>query len=365
MTGEQGFSGAPVLKTNETEAAITEEAMQVTDQQIPKPTWPRDTSRSPGAGRAKLGALARDMVLRFGMVWVLIALALLANALYPGFFAPGNLNNMVGQVAPVGIIALGMTYVIVAGGFDLSVGAIFAGATVFYASFSNHMPLWAAFACTVLIAIVAGTFNGLIITRVKVNPFIATLATSSLFGGATYLYSNATPIVSNNGGFQTLGTGKWAGIWISIYVLVALLIVAAIVLSRTTYGRSIFAIGGNQEAARLAGMRTDAIRVSTFMITGACAAVAGMIVASQTGVGQANVGSTVTLDSIAIVIIGGTSLMGGEGAIWRTAVGILIWGTINNLFSSLALSTSAQLLMQGAIVLVAVALDSFSTRRRG
>ena len=329
---------------------------------VPHATAP--APEQPGQGRPALAARTRDLGVRFGMVWVLIALAILSNILYPGFFEPGNLNNMIGEVAPVGIVAVGMTFVIIAGGFDLSVGAVFAVASVTYAGLGNHMPLALAFLCTCLLGILAGSVNGLVIARLKVNPFIATLATASLFSGFGFLVSHSNPIISTAGNFSQLGTGKWVGIWISTYFLIAFLAVGGFVLARTTYGRSVYAVGGNGEAARLAGMRTGWLRMSTFMITGLSAAVAGMIVASQTGVGQADIGSNITLDSIAIVIVGGTALMGGEGAMWRTIIGVLIWGTITNLFSSLALSTSAQLLLQGAILLVAVSLDSFARSNR-
>ncbi|MHB8695514.1 MAG: ABC transporter permease [Solirubrobacteraceae bacterium] len=310
-----------------------------------------------------LRSKARDQMFRFGMVWVLIALAIVANTQYSGFFDPGNINNLISQVAPVGIVAVGMTFVIIGGGFDLSVGAVFALAGVAYAGLGNHMALPFAFLLTAGIGLAAGAINGLAVTILRVNAFIATLASASLFSGLAYMLS-ANPIINNASDFSNLGTGKWGGIWIASYVLAGFVAVAAVVLARTTYGRSIYALGGNPEAARLAGMRTSVLRVSTFMITGLCAAVAGMIVASQVGVGQANVGSDITLNSIAIVIIGGTSLMGGEGAMWRTIIGVLIWGTITNLFSSLALSTSAQLLLEGAILLAAVSMDSYARRKR-
>ncbi|MEE3853007.1 ABC transporter permease [Gordonia sp. LSe1-13] len=316
------------------------------------------------SGKSPLMAAARNLLVRHGMVLVLLLLVVVSAILYPGFLSPGNLNNLLDQVAPVGIVAVGMTYVIIARGFDLSVAAIFAGAAVFYASFSNSMPLWVAFVATVLLAVVCGLCNGFVITFIKVNPLIATLATASLISGVTYLYSNSTPVVSENPGFSALGTGQWGGIWISIYLLAALVLVAGIILARTPYGRSLYAVGGNEEAARLAGMRVRWIKISTFVITGVCAAVAGMLIASKTGVGQANIGSTVALDAIAIVIIGGTSLLGGEGSVWRTVTGILIWGTVTNLLSSLALDTSAQLLMTGGIFLIAVSIDSLARRGR-
>jgi ribose transport system permease protein len=302
--------------------------------------------------------------LRFGMVWVLILFAIVASILYAGFLAPANINNMVAQVAPVGIVALGMTFVIIGGGFDLSVAAIYAASSVAYASLSNNMGLVPAFVLTVLLGVSCGIINGAVITYVRVNPFIATLSTASLFSGATYMYSKNLPTTSTNPGFGTMGSDKWGPVWISVFVLVGLAALASLVLSRTTYGRAVYAVGGNAEAARLAGLRIKAITVSTYTLTGACAAVAGMITASQIGVGQPTLGSTITLDAIAIVIIGGTSLMGGEGSIWRTVVGLGIWAMINNLFASLAISTGARLLMVGGIVLFAVAMDSLSRAAR-
>lgn len=309
-------------------------------------------------------ARAKNILVGYGMIWVMILFAIVASIVYPGFLAPANLNNMFSQVAPVGIVAIGMTYVIIAGGFDLSVAAIFAGATVSYASFANHVPLWLAFALTVVVGLLCGVINGVVITAIRVNPFIATLSTSSLFAGATYLYSRNLPILVDDPAFGGLGGGTIGEIWISIFVLLLIVIIAAVVLSRTTFGRAIYAVGGNQEAARLSGIRVNAIKVSSYMITGACAAVAGMITASQIGVGQPTLGANITLDSIAIVIVGGTSLMGGEGSIWRTVIGLSIWAMINNLFSSLAFSTGARFLAVGAIVLGAVALDTWSRQAR-
>jgi ribose transport system permease protein len=363
----------------ETRSTMTDTALKVNTSTSDVPPTHKTANETPehraepsgptGRGSALIARLKGGQswtafLLRYGMVWVLIALTIFANSLYSGFFTFGNLSNMVSQVGPTGIVAVGMTYAIICGGFDLSVTAVFAGAAVVYATLSNDMPLVPAFACTVVLGVLCGIINGLVVTRLKVNAFIATLGTASLFGGATLLYSHAAPVLSNRSGFETLGTGKWGGVWISVYVLGAFVVAFGVVLARTAYGRSVYAVGGNMEAARLAGMRINVIRVSTFAITSMCAAVGGMIVASQTSVGQANIGPTVTLDSIAIVIIGGTSLLGGEGAMWRTVVGILIWGTTNNVFASLALDTSTQLLIQGGILILAVAFDSLARQGR-
>jgi len=315
-----------------------------------------------GPGRTT-GDLARSFMLRYAIVVVLIALAIVSDILYPGFFEIGNLRNILSQNAPVGLVAIGMTFVMIAGGFDLSVSAVFALGGVLFASFSGHMPILLALLLVLAIGVVAGAINGAIITRLQVNPFVATLGSASVFSGLAYLYSHSTPIVPTKSSFLNLGTNNFLGVPISILIFFAVFAIGAVVLAKSVYGRSVFAVGGNAEAARLAGIRVGTIRFSTYMLTGFCAALAGMIIASRTGVGQADVGANITLDSIAMVIIGGTSLLGGEGAMWRTLVGILILATINNLFDALALDTAAQQLVKGVIVIGAVALDSYTRRR--
>jgi ribose transport system permease protein len=306
----------------------------------------------------------QTVVLHYIMVWIMVVLAIVSDILYPGFFAWGNIKNILSQNAPEGMVALGMTFVIIAGGFDLSVGALFAGGGVMYASWANHLPLAIAFLATCAAGMLAGGVNGLIVTKLKVNAFVATLGTASLFGGGVLLFANSQPIQATKNSFQTFGSNDLAGVPIVVWVLAAAAIVCAVLLARTVYGRSVYAIGGNSEAARLAGIRVDSIRASTYVLTGLCAGVAGMMLASRTGVGQPDVGTNVTLDSIAIVIIGGTSLLGGEGAIWRTVVGLLILGTINNLFDSLGWQTPAQEIVKGAIVIGAVSIDVLVRRRR-
>jgi ribose transport system permease protein len=307
---------------------------------------------------------ARDIGLRFVMVWVLVALVIVSNIFYPGFFETGNLLNILSQNAAVGLVAVAMTFVIIAGGFDLSVAAMSAAGGVAFASFSNNMPIGIAVILVLLVGAVAGAVNGLIVTRLKVNPFIATLGTSSLFAGGTALYANSSPITGTSKNFGYLGTEHWLGVPVNVWLLAAVLGLGALVLAKTVYGRTIYAVGGNREAARLAGMRVDLARASTFVLAGVCSVIGGMVVASITGVGQAGTTPEVTLNSIAIVIIGGTSLLGGEGAMWRTLVGLLIFGTINNLFQSLAWPTATQQVVLGAIVLGAVSLDAYTRSRR-
>jgi ribose transport system permease protein len=299
-----------------------------------------------------------------GMVWLLIVLLIAAHFAYPGFFEWGNIRNVLAQNAPVGIIAVGMTFVMIAGGFDLSVGAIYASGAVFFADMAPRMPIVAALGLTLVLGLAMGAINGVVITRMRVNPFVATLGAGSIFGGAAFLYSHSQPIVVTAGGFQTLGQGSWLGLPIPIWIGAVVFLVGAVVLARSVYGLSLYAVGGNAEAARLSGLRIDLLRASTYVIVGIAAALGGAMLASRIGVGQADVGAAVTLEAIAIVVIGGTSLFGGEGAVWRTATGLLILAIITNVSDSRGWSSNIEEVIKGVIIIGAVSLDAFARSRR-
>jgi ribose transport system permease protein len=302
-------------------------------------------------------------VIRRGMiVWLLIALVILCRILYPGFLARDNIFNILSQNVQVGLIALGMTFVMIAGGFDLSVGAIYAAGATVYAMEAKQMALPLAALVALAVGLVCGSLNGIIVTRLKVNPFVATLGTTSIFAGAAYLYSHSAPVLVDRPDFTVLGAGKWFGVPISLVLLIVAYIVGAVALSKTVYGRSLYAVGGNPEAARLAGLRVELLKTSTYALVGVLAAFGGMIIASRLSIGQADIAGTMSLDAIAIVIIGGTSLFGGSGAVWRTAVGLLLLAVLTNIFDALALDSNFQSLIKGAIVIGAVALDAYSRR---
>lgn len=306
----------------------------------------------------------RERAASLGMVWVLIILVITAIILNPRFLNPGNLVNILTQNAPVGIIAVGMTFIIIAGGFDLSVAAVLAIGGVSYATLSHMMPAGPAILITLVIGFLLGLINALLITKAKVNAFIATLATASLFSGLTLLYTNSKPVSMATGGYDFLADEDLLGAPLSVWLLAVLVAAGWFALSKTVYGRGIYAIGGNNEAARLAGVPVTSLRASTYVLTAMLAALAGIVLGSVIGVGQPGVAVGVTLNSIAIVIIGGTSLLGGEGAMWRTLVGILIFGTINNVFDILAFPQATQEVALGVIVLAAVSLDAYTRSRK-
>lgn len=309
------------------------------------------------------GAIVSRIAVEFGIVWVLVVLAAVSAILYPGFLDIGNLRNILSQNAPIGIVAAGMTFVMIAGGFDLSVGAIVAFVAVIYAKFAGTMPLAPAAALALVAGTGIGVLNGLVVTRLRVNPFVATLGSGSIVGGAAFLLSRSESITVERASFMALGNDAWLGVPISIWLLVLVMAGAGLVLQRTAFGTSVYAVGGNDEASRLAGIPVGRVRVTTYAISGGLAALAGLVLVSRLATAQADMGSTVALDAIAIVVIGGTSLLGGEGAIWRTAVGLLVLAVLNNLFNSLALDTNWQAVIKGTIVIAAVAVDALVRHR--
>lgn len=320
----------------------------------------------PRVGQSAHPSLRRVVVWasRYQMAWILVLVFIGASIAYSGFLSWGNLRDMVSQNAAVGIVAVGMTFVILTGGFDLSVGAVYGLGSVVYASMIGHFAVGPAILIVIAAGFVVGIVNGLVITRLRVNPFVATLGTASVFTGVAMIYSNSQTTLITSGSFSSIGSGSWLGIPVPICLFLIAAVVGGVILGKSVYGRFVYAVGGSSEASRLAGLRVDAIRTSVYAIAGACAALGGIVAAAQVGTAEATLGSTVPLSAIAVVVIGGTSLLGGEGAMWKTVVGLLIVGIINNVLESLAVATSVQSLVQGGILVFAVALDALGRRAR-
>jgi ribose/xylose/arabinose/galactoside ABC-type transport system permease subunit len=305
------------------------------------------------------------LLLHYPMVAVLGALLVVTSFLYPGFWTAVNLQNLLQQNVPLVMASIGMTLVILCGGFDLSVGSVYAAGAVFYLSFEGVLPAAVAVLLAILLGIGCGVVNGVLVNTFHINPFVATLGTSSAIIGGITLYAGANYQFSASPGYQFLGSAKLFGaVPLSGATGIVAFTVSALVLAKSTYGRAIYAVGGNREAARLSGIRVGVISASTFVIIGGLAALGGVFTASQLGTANPDIAGTMTLDSIAVVIIGGTSLIGGEGAMWRSAVGLGILAVINNLFSSLNFNPNLQLVFKGAIVIVAVGVDVWVRRRR-
>jgi ribose transport system permease protein len=295
--------------------------------------------------------------LRYGMVWALILLIIVAQLVYPTFLTLTNVRNLMSENAAVAIIAVGMTFVIICGGFDLSVGSIYGLGAVAFAVASTHASEPVSVLAAILVGTLAGSVNALLITKLKVNPFVATLATSSAFLGIGYVWSGNNPVQVATTDHDGLGLGQIAGLPISGGITIATFLAGGILLSRTILGRGIYAVGGSSEAARLAGLRVNLVRGSTYLIVGALSGLAAAIDTSKLGVAQANQGQTLPLLAITCVILGGTALLGGEGAMWRTVIGVFIVAILTNILDSLAINTAVQLVIQGLVLAAAVSFD--------
>jgi ribose transport system permease protein len=302
-------------------------------------------------GRLWRGHAAQSL----GIVGFLVVLMIVFTILTPRFFTSGNLVGILTSAAFIGVVALGQTLVIIAGGFDLSVAGVAPLAAVIYAQQVNDGRVVVV---AVLISLVTGSavgmLNGLIVTKGGINPLITTLGMLSISGGAafTLVSGQSVPIENVDAGFMAETHLVWVPNQVWLFVLAAL--VLAFVLRFTAYGRSLYAIGGNREAARLAGMRTDTLTVSTYVASGAFAAFGGVILASQLLAGDGNLGKDVALLSVAAVVLGGGALAGGSGGALGTAAGVLVLGILANGLTLLHVSTFYQQIATGLVLLVAV-----------
>jgi ribose transport system permease protein len=288
----------------------------------------------------------------------LVLFVALAIASRP-FLTTTNLLNLVDQQAAILIIAAAGTLVLVAGGIDLSVGAVAAMAAVTAATVTLVAGPYAGISAGIGVGVLAGTANGIIVTVFGINSLIATLATSFVLAGLASLVTGGNLIVLfEYPEFGALARSDMLGVRSSTWIMVLAVTVIGLILARSTYGRYMYAVGGNAEAARLAGVPVRAIRLATFVLSGAAAGLGGVLVASRTLSAQATSGQELAFTVLAGIVVGGTSIAGGEGAVWRTVVGILFIALIGNGFNLLGLDPLYRQIALGAIILLAVGLDA-------
>lgn len=292
----------------------------------------------------------------------LIIFSVLISFASPRFLTKSNLLNVFRQTSINAIIAAGMTFVILTGGIDLSVGSIlgFSGA-IAAGLLAGGVNIFFAILAALIIGAVAGMFNGIIITKGKVQPFIATLAMMILLRGATLVYTSGRPIpvpaATTSPIFRKIGAGYIAGIPIPIFIMAIIFLVCYLVLTQSKFGRHLYAVGGNEKAAKLSGINTDRIKVLAYTISGMLASIAGLIVTSRLSSAQPTAGDGYELDAIAAVVLGGTSLVGGQGSILGTIIGALIIGILNNALNLLDVQSYYQMIAKAVVILVAVLLD--------
>jgi ribose transport system permease protein len=311
------------------------------------------------------GSAVLDAVRDYAVLILLVALIVVLAVSTPSFFTSTNLLNIVNQNAPLAIIAVAGTFVIISGSFDLSTAAMYAVGSVAAAWVAKETgDARLALLTAPVLGLVLGTFNGLAVTKLRVHSFLATLASSLIFKAIAVLITGGFLITVTTAGFSTLGRGRVGDIFYSVIILVVFTAVMWFVLNGTTFGRHVFAVGGNQEAAKLSGISVDRVKVTVFALSGLAAGIAAAIGVSRIGSGQPQAGTGLEFNAIAAVILGGTSIYGGVGAVWRSVAGVFLIALIGNGFDILGWDPQLKDLVTGAIILAAVALAASDGRRR-
>ncbi len=304
-----------------------------------------------------------------GIGIALVLELILFSILSPYFFTPENLLNVSLQVSIIAIIAAGMTFVILTSGIDLSVGSVVALAGIVTTSvltidtsFSVALPV--AIIAGLAFGVASGAVAGICVTKFNITPFIVTLALMTIWRGAAFVYTEGRPVWELPAEFSTLGGGRILQVPLPSIIMVAVYLISHIVLTRTRFGRYVYAVGGNREAARLAGIRTERILLQVYMLCGMLAALSGILLASRMNSGQPNAGLMYELDAIAAVVVGGTSLFGGRGSIIGTFIGAMLIAVLRNGLNLLNVGSYVQQVIIGVVILLAVMVDQFRMRKR-
>jgi len=301
---------------------------------------------------------------RFGTVIGLVVLCLALWILTPYFMTASNLLNVVEQTSINAIVAVGMTFVILSGGIDLSVGSIVAlSGVVLGAALQSGQPLPVALVLAAAVGLACGLGNGALVSWGGLPPFIVTLGTMSIARGAALLFTEGRPVSGFDPGFRMLATGRVAFTPAPVIATILVYAIAHFVLTRTTFGRYVYAIGGNEEATRLSGVAIRFHKTMIYGVSGLMSAIAAIILTARLNSAQPIAGMMYELDAIAATVIGGTSLMGGEGSLGGTLVGALIMGVLRNGLNLLGVSSFLQQIVIGAVIVVAVLLDTILKRR--
>ena len=301
---------------------------------------------------------------KYGIFIALIVICIMLSIATPYFFTTQNIIIVLRQVSINGILAIGVTFVIIAGGIDLSLGSVLALTGVVAASFAHPgtYALVVPVMLGILTGVIIGAINGLTITLGKVAPFIVTLGMMTIARGLALVWSDGRPVTNLSPAFNYIGGGDLLRIPVPILLFVLVIIVSAVILNYTRIGRYIYAVGGNENAARASGIRVSGVKLFAYIMCSGLAGLAGIILASRITTGQPNAGIAYELDAIAAVVIGGTSLLGGRGSIAGTVIGVLIIGVINNGLDLLNVTSYYQQIIKGVIIVGAVLLDRKNTQ---
>jgi len=308
----------------------------------------------------------QDMAIRYAMVLVLIVVIAFFAYRSARFATPDNVVTILIAAAPFALIALGQTLVILTGGIDLSVGSVIALSAMAGAYTAKAMPdqLWLALIVAIAIGALAGAINGLVVSVLDVPPFIATLGMLTLASGLAFVIGGGAPINGLPANFSQFANTQVLGLTIPVILMIIGIVGFGVMMRRTKFGMHVYAVGGNEQASRIAGIKTGRVKFLVYTISGALAGISGIMLASRTINGSPSLGVGYELDAIAAVVIGGASLMGGRGTIWGTALGLLMIQTLNNGLDILTVPSYWQDVVKGLLIVAAVSVDVWAAKRR-
>ena len=317
--------------------------------------------------RSRLQVAANPVTLlnRFGLLLVILVGIVVMSAISPVFFTAVNFTNVLYVSSVVAVVAIGQMFVLLVGGIDLSVGAVVAISSVFVVGLTTEsgLPTWLAVIICLSMGAVIGFVNGFVTTKFHISSLIVTLGMMSIARGIAYIYTGGSNLAPIPADLAAVGNSTIAGIPVFIIFAIVIAIIAHIALGHTRFGRSVYAVGGNKVAARFSGIRSDRIQILAFMVSSILAAVGGLMITVRLGAGSATAGTGLELVVIAAVVIGGTSLFGGEGRVTGTLLGVLLLGLVQNSINLLAVPANFDLVVSGVVIILAAGVDVYRRLR--
>ncbi len=314
-------------------------------------------------GRNIIGKVKGISIKKYGVLIGFLFISIVVSIITPNFLTYINILNIIRQSTIIGLMAIGTTYVIIGGDFDISIGSTLALTAAIVIGFQEYVPWYIAIVIALLIGSLIGFVNGILTAKVKMIGIIVTVGTMTIVRGLTYLYTGGYPIVGKSESFKFIGSGYVGFLPFPIIIWIVMVIFWQFILSKTKLGRYTLAVGGNKEVARLSGVPVDFYKIMTFIIGGLMAAMGGIIYASRLNVATPLAGGGYELDAIASTVIGGTSVSGGEGSVVGTVIGVLLLAVIGNVFNLLGVHVYIQYVIKGIVIIAVVGFDSYTKYR--
>lgn len=310
--------------------------------------------------KEKMKGFDRKWIQTYMLIFIVIGLGIILSFISSNFLTTTNLLNVLRQISINGILAIGMTIVCLTGGIDLSVGSIVAFSGIIAAGFlrDKDYPIVLVLIIAILAGGLLGLYNGYFVAYRNAAPFVVTLSMMTIARGMTYVYSNGRPISNLPTEFLAIGKGSIAGIPVPTIILILVFVLASIMLTKLKFGRYVYAVGGNENAAMVSGINVKWIKMMVYVLSGIACGIAAIILTARVSAGLPTAGESYELDAIAATVIGGTSLSGGRGRLWGTIVGAILLGIVNNGLDLLNVSSFYQQIVKGLIILGAILIDS-------